>query len=149
MVKCTGRALVVKRLGVLSKVQMLNLVLGVGVFPLLPINVWSVVPPNSKDPPRTPKQLKWIKSDSEGSRPKWPKKGSTVTKRRGFRSLLTTFHPFFGPLGRRPPRVTFDSLLGLKGGWEGLTFPRISGGKIRKWERNTTPPPNKKRKMSS
>ena len=36
MVKCTGRGLVVKRPGVLSKVQMLNLVLGVGVFSLLP-----------------------------------------------------------------------------------------------------------------
>ena len=38
MVKCTGRGLVVKRPGVLSKVQMLNLVLGVGVFSLLPIH---------------------------------------------------------------------------------------------------------------
>ena len=37
MVKCTGRGLVVKRPGVLSKVQMLNLVLGVGVFSPLPI----------------------------------------------------------------------------------------------------------------
>ena len=37
MVKYTGRGLVVKRLGVLSKVQMLNLVLGVGVFSPLPI----------------------------------------------------------------------------------------------------------------
>ena len=37
MVKCTGRGLVVKRQGVLSKVQMLDLVLGVGVFSLLPI----------------------------------------------------------------------------------------------------------------
>ena len=36
MVKCTGRGLVVQRPGVLSKVQMLNLVLGVGVFSLLP-----------------------------------------------------------------------------------------------------------------
>ena len=36
MAKCTGRGLVVKRPGVLSKVQMLNLVLGVGVFSLLP-----------------------------------------------------------------------------------------------------------------
>ena len=36
MVKCIGRGLVVKRPGVLSKVQMLNLVLGVGVFSLLP-----------------------------------------------------------------------------------------------------------------
>ena len=34
-VKCTGRGVVVKRPGVLSKVQMLNLVLGVGVFSLL------------------------------------------------------------------------------------------------------------------
>ena len=37
MAKCTGRGLVVKRPGVLSKVQMLTLVLGVGVFSLLPI----------------------------------------------------------------------------------------------------------------
>ena len=37
MVKYTGRGLVVKRPRVLSKVQMLNLVLGVGVFSLLPI----------------------------------------------------------------------------------------------------------------
>ena len=37
MVKCTGRGLVVKRPGVLSKVQMLTLVLGVGIFSLLPI----------------------------------------------------------------------------------------------------------------
>ena len=36
MIKYTGRGLVVKRPGVLSKVQMLNLVLGVGVFSLLP-----------------------------------------------------------------------------------------------------------------
>ena len=36
MVNCTGRGLVVKRPGVLSKVQMLNLVLGVEVFSLLP-----------------------------------------------------------------------------------------------------------------
>ena len=36
MVEYTGRGLVVKRPGVLSKVQMLNLVLGVGVFSLLP-----------------------------------------------------------------------------------------------------------------
>ena len=35
--KCTGRGLVVKRPGVLSKVQLLNLVLWVGVFSLLPI----------------------------------------------------------------------------------------------------------------
>ena len=37
MVKCTGRGLVVKRPAVLSKVQMLTLVLGVGVFSILPI----------------------------------------------------------------------------------------------------------------
>ena len=36
MVKYTGRGLVVTRPGVLSKVQMLTLVLGVGVFSLLP-----------------------------------------------------------------------------------------------------------------
>ena len=35
VVKYTGRGLVVKQPGVLSKVQMLNLVLGVGVFSLL------------------------------------------------------------------------------------------------------------------
>ena len=38
VVKCTRRGLVVKPPGVLSKVQMLNLVLGVGVFSLLPRN---------------------------------------------------------------------------------------------------------------
>ena len=37
VVQCAGRGLVVKRPGVLRKVQMLNLVLGVGVFSLLPI----------------------------------------------------------------------------------------------------------------
>ena len=37
VVNYTGMGLVVKRTGVLSKVQMLNLVLGVGVFSLLPI----------------------------------------------------------------------------------------------------------------
>ena len=37
MLKCAGWGLVVKRPGVLSKVQILNLVLGVGVFSLLPI----------------------------------------------------------------------------------------------------------------
>ena len=36
MAKCKGRGLVVKRPGALSKVQKLNLVLGVGVFSLLP-----------------------------------------------------------------------------------------------------------------
>ena len=36
MVKCTGRGLVVKRPGVLTRVQTLNLVLGVGVFSFLP-----------------------------------------------------------------------------------------------------------------
>ena len=36
VVKYTGRGLVVKRPGVLSKVQMLTLVLGVGAFSLLP-----------------------------------------------------------------------------------------------------------------
>ena len=40
VVKCTGRGLVVKRPRVLSKVQMLNLVLGVGVFSLLPNEVF-------------------------------------------------------------------------------------------------------------
>ena len=37
MVDYTGRGFVVKCPGVLSEVQMLNLVLGVGVFSLLPI----------------------------------------------------------------------------------------------------------------
>ena len=48
MEKYTGRGLVVKRPGVLSKVQMLNLVLGVGVFSLLPIypvQIWSLEMP--------------------------------------------------------------------------------------------------------
>ena len=36
VVKCTGRGLVVKRPGVLCKVQLLTLVLGVGVFSLPP-----------------------------------------------------------------------------------------------------------------
>ena len=39
MVKCTARDLVVKGPAVLSKVQMLNLVLGVRVFSLLPMSV--------------------------------------------------------------------------------------------------------------
>ena len=39
--KCTGRGLVVKQPGVLSKVQMLNLVLGVVVFSLLPNTLFS------------------------------------------------------------------------------------------------------------
>ena len=38
VVNYTGRGLVVKRPGVLSKVQLLNVVLGVGVFSLLPID---------------------------------------------------------------------------------------------------------------
>ena len=37
MVKCTGKGLVVERPGVLSKVQMLTLVLEVGVFKKTPI----------------------------------------------------------------------------------------------------------------
>ena len=40
--KYTGRGLAVKRPGVLSKVQMLTLVLGVGVFSLLPV----IIKPN-------------------------------------------------------------------------------------------------------
>ena len=44
MVKCTRKGLVVKRPGVLSKVQMLNLVLGVGVFSLLPKKTVPTVP---------------------------------------------------------------------------------------------------------
>ena len=46
MVKYTGRGLVVKRPGVLSKVQMLNLVLGVGVFSLLPNRFLEGRPPS-------------------------------------------------------------------------------------------------------
>ena len=45
MVKCTGRGLVVKREGVFSKVQLLNLVLGVGVFSLLPKGRKSLLSP--------------------------------------------------------------------------------------------------------
>ena len=44
MVKCTGRGLVVKQPGVLSKVQMLNLALGVGV--LFPSSKHGGVPKN-------------------------------------------------------------------------------------------------------
>ena len=40
MVKYTGRGLVVKRPEGLSKVQLLNLILGVGVFSLLPTKPW-------------------------------------------------------------------------------------------------------------
>ena len=40
VVKYTGRGLVVKRPGVLSKVQILTLVLGVGVFSPLPKTLW-------------------------------------------------------------------------------------------------------------
>ena len=40
VVNYTGRGLVVKRPGVLSKVQMLNLVLGVGVFSTPPKKFW-------------------------------------------------------------------------------------------------------------
>ena len=73
MVKYTGRGLVVKRPGVLSKVQMLTLVLGVGVFSLLPTkssrksrqekelrSLWSVSAPaalRSVPPPLTPNTL--------------------------------------------------------------------------------------------
>ena len=49
MVKCTRRGLVVKRLGVLSKVQMLNLVLGVGVFSLLPTSAGADLAGRSPD----------------------------------------------------------------------------------------------------
>ena len=48
VVKCTGRGLVVKRPGVLSKVQMLNLVLGVGVFSPLPIRIPAMTPATAK-----------------------------------------------------------------------------------------------------
>ena len=44
VVKYTGRGLVVKLPGVLSKVQMLTLVLGVGVFSLLPGKALRAVP---------------------------------------------------------------------------------------------------------
>ena len=51
VVKYTGRGLVVKRPGVLSKAQMLTLVLGVGVFSLLPMK---------KDPKNDPKCVRII-----------------------------------------------------------------------------------------
>ena len=49
VVKFTGKGLVVKRPGVVSKDQMLNLVLGVGVFSLLPIKI---TPPATHRPPK-------------------------------------------------------------------------------------------------
>ena len=52
MVKYTGRGLVVKRPGVLSKVQILTLVLGVGAFTLLPTQVPLGGPP--PPPPLSP-----------------------------------------------------------------------------------------------
>ena len=54
MVKYTGKRLVVKRPGVLSKVQMLNLVLGVGVSSPLPSLVVECAP----HPPRKEKTHK-------------------------------------------------------------------------------------------
>ena len=44
VVNYTGKGLVVKRPGALSKVQMLNLVLGVGVFSLLPTDLLAPKP---------------------------------------------------------------------------------------------------------
>ena len=44
MVNYTGKGLVVKRPGVLSKVQMLTLVSGVGVVSLLPIKLGTAYP---------------------------------------------------------------------------------------------------------
>ena len=57
MVNYTGRGLVVKRPGVLSKVQLLTLILGVGVFSLLPINlgVWADRVENTPTCYRAPK----------------------------------------------------------------------------------------------
>ena len=66
--------------------------------------------------PRTPKQLKgpkkWLWG---GSTPKWPKKGQKWLKR-GLKvtqnPFSSHFWPFFGPLGRRPHRVTFEVAFG-------------------------------------
>ena len=56
VVKYTGRGVVVKQPGVLRKVQMLNRVLGVGVFSLLPTYPWGVgsARPNPKMGARDP-----------------------------------------------------------------------------------------------
>ena len=54
VVKCAGRGLVVKRPGVLNKVLMLNLVLGVGVFSLLPNTILTVPVPASGSVPGPP-----------------------------------------------------------------------------------------------
>ena len=78
--------------------------------------LWSVAPPKA---PSSPKQLKWPKSDSKvtlgGRRPIDSKKGQKWLKK-GFLWLknpfLSHFWPFFESIGRRPPRVTFESLLG-------------------------------------
>ena len=65
MVKCTGSGLVAKRPGVLSKGQMLNLVLGVGVFCLLPIKIdtnhglKNAKTDPKNDPKRVRKDLLW------------------------------------------------------------------------------------------
>ena len=56
VVKYTGKGLVVKQPGVLSKVQMLNLVLGVGIFSLLPIQV-SLGPSGPEMPRKSPRYL--------------------------------------------------------------------------------------------
>ena len=58
MAKYTGRGLVVKRPGVLSKVQMLNLILGVRVFSLLP-NFWG----GAKLPEKASRDIRY-RSDS-------------------------------------------------------------------------------------
>ena len=63
---------------------------------------------------------KWVKIDSGGSTPKWPKKKGEEWRKKGQKWLKSDRKPFFfchfltlfGSLGRRPPRVTFQSLLG-------------------------------------
>ena len=65
MVKCTGRGLVVKQPGVLSKVQMLNLVLGVGVFSLLPSFLLKGTSPATN----VPKMGDRFLSSCEGAKP--------------------------------------------------------------------------------
>ena len=90
MVKYTGRGLVVKRPGVLSKVQMLTLVLGVGVFPLfqyiLAKNVMfcpvllQECPPTIKMPP---KKCSWNRAKNACFNALLsPKKGKTVISAR-------------------------------------------------------------------
>ena len=82
---------------------------------LFPLVLWSVAPAKA---PRSLKKLKWPKSDSKvtlgGQRP-IDSKGPKVSQKRVFghkNPFLSHFWPFFESIGRRPPRVTFVSLLG-------------------------------------